>query len=361
MFNTPDKRKPTFRLALFGVCLAMGVIILGAFTRLVDAGLGCPDWPGCYGHVLWPNEAHEIAAANAAYPDAPVELDKTWPEMVHRYLATALGATALVIAVLAWRHRGPGQPLKLPVFLLAFVILQGMFGMWTVTLKLWPQVVTAHLLGGFTTISLLWLLTLRLNNRHWRLQGPEAAGLARMKPLALAALLVVIAQVFLGGWTTSNYAAVACPDLPTCQAQWLPPMDFAAGFDLFQHVGPNYLGGTMTNEARVAIHMSHRAGAIATLLVVGALSLLLIRSPLRRVRHLGMVIAAVLALQVFLGLGNILFQFPVAIATAHNAGGALLLLTVVTLNYYLLTARSSVAENAAPGAAATPASLVGSS
>ena len=339
MFHSPEKRKPTFRLALFGVCLAMAVIILGAFTRLVDAGLGCPDWPGCYGHVLWPNEEHEIAAANAAYPEAPVELDKTWPEMVHRYLATSLGATVLVLAGLAWRNRGAGQPLKLPLFLLLFVILQGMFGMWTVTLKLWPQVVTAHLLGGFTTISLLWLLTMRLGGRRWSPAADEDAGLRRLQPLAIAALLVVIMQVALGGWTTSNYAAVACPDLPTCQAQWLPPMDFAAGFNLFQHVGPNYLGGTMTNEARVAIHMSHRLGAIVTLLVVGSLCFRLIRSPHEPARRLGMATALVLGVQVLLGLGNIVFQFPVWVATAHNAVGALLLLALVTLNYLLATAR----------------------
>lgn len=361
MLNTPDKRKPTFRLALFGVCLALGVIILGAFTRLVDAGLGCPDWPGCYGHVLWPNEDHEIAAANSAFPHAPVELDKTWPEMVHRYLATTLGATTLVLAVLAWRNRGPGQPLKLPIFLLAFVILQGMFGMWTVTLKLWPQVVTAHLLGGFTSISLLWLLVLRLNNYHWRLDSAGMAGINRLKPLAATALLVVVGQIALGGWTTSNYAAVACPDLPTCQAQWLPPMDFAAGFNLFQHVGPNYLGGTMTNEARVAIHMSHRLGAVFTLIVVGSLCLGLARSPLRQVRQLGLATGAVLGLQIFLGLGNILFQFPVAVATAHNAVGALLLLTLVTLNYYLVTAQSAAATSPLEPEAAAPLNLVGSS
>ncbi|MEM0955589.1 MAG: COX15/CtaA family protein [Pseudomonadota bacterium] len=336
-FNTPHARQPSFRLALFGVCFAMSVIILGAFTRLVDAGLGCPDWPGCYGHVLWPNETGEIAAANQAYPDAPVELDKTWPEMIHRYLATTLGAIVLALAVMAIRNRRSGQPLKLPVFLLAFVILQGMFGMWTVTLKLWPQVVTAHLLGGFTTISLLWLLVLRLNRQHWQLPAVDAAGLVSLKPLALFALLVVIGQIALGGWTTSNYAAVACPDLPTCQAQWLPNADFAAGFDLLQQVGPNYLGGTMTNEARVAIHLSHRIGALVTLLVVGFLALRLWRQQALPARRLGAVLASVLALQFLLGLSNIVFHFPVAVATAHNAVGAVLLLVMVTVNYYLVT------------------------
>ncbi len=336
MLNDSDKRKPSFKLALAGVILAVGVIVLGAFTRLVDAGLGCPDWPGCYGHVLWPTDAEEIAAANAAYPDAPVELDKTWPEMVHRYLATGLGVLSIGIVAMAWRHRGEGQPFKLPLFLLGFVILQGMFGMWTVTLKLWPQVVTAHLLGGFTTISLLWILTLRLNNSHWELDD----GLrSRFKPLALAALLVVIAQITLGGWTTSNYAAVACPDLPTCQAQWVPPMDFASGFNIFQSVGPNYLGGIMTNEARVAIHMSHRIGAIITLLAVGWVCLQLWRSGSELLRTSARWVGGVLLLQFCLGLGNILFKFPLYMTVSHNAVGALLLLTLVTLNYRLITAR----------------------
>ena len=330
-------RKPGFRLALFGVALAGGVIALGAFTRLVDAGLGCPDWPGCYGHLLWPDEAHEIAAANAAYPDMPVELDKTWPEMVHRYFAAGLGLVAVALAGLAWRHRGPGQPLKLPLFLLGLVVLQGLFGMWTVTLKLWPQVVTAHLLGGFATISLFWLLALRLDGRHPHL---EAAQRDRFRPLALAGLLVVVAQVALGGWTTSNYAAVACPDLPVCQGRWIPPMDFAAGFDIFQAVGPNYLGGVMTNDARVAIHMSHRVGAVVTLLYVGWLSLALLRSGSPTLRNMGRAVGAVLVVQFCLGLGNILFKFPLAMTVSHNVVGALLLLTLVTLNHRLRAVRN---------------------
>lgn len=364
MPQIPSHTRPGFRLALFGVCFAFGVIILGAFTRLVDAGLGCPDWPGCYGHVLWPNSAEEIATANQAYPETPVELDKTWPEMVHRYLATGLGAIIFLLAIQSWRHRGDGQPLMLPLFLLAFVILQGMFGMWTVTLKLWPQVVTAHLLGGFTTISLLWLLTLRLSNTHWKVGEVASAQHASLKRFGLLALFVVVLQITLGGWTTSNYAAVACPDLPTCQAQWLPDMDLASGFNVFQAVGPNYLGGTMTNEARVAIHMAHRIGAIVTLLVVGGLCFRLLRDPRSRLRRLGAGIAVVLTLQFCLGLGNIFFQFPVAVATAHNAVGALLLLTLVTLNYYLLTAtaavptRSRAEESGAP--MRTPEAVLGS-
>jgi cytochrome c oxidase assembly protein subunit 15 len=220
---------------------------------------------------------------------------------------------------------------------LGFIILQGMFGMWTVTLKLWPQVVTAHLLGGFTTLSLLWLMTLRLNNRRWQLDG---ALRDRYLPLAMAGLLVVIAQIALGGWTTSNYAAVACPDLPTCQAQWIPAMDFASGFNIFQSIGPNYLGGVMTNEARVAIHMSHRIGAIITLLYIGWLSLAMLRSGSVLLAGLGKITAVVLMLQFCLGLGNIFFKFPLLVTVSHNAVGALLLLTLVTLNYRLITARA---------------------
>lgn len=338
MFNQAENRKPGFRLALCAVVLAVAVIVLGAFTRLVDAGLGCPDWPGCYGHVLWPNDAQEIDSANQAFPDAPVELDKTWPEMVHRYFATTLGLFCIALVAMAWRDKGVGQPFKLPLFLLGFVILQGMFGMWTVTLRLWPQVVTAHLLGGFTTLSLLWLLVLRLNNSRWRL---AAAELVTFKRVAALSLIIVALQIFLGGWTTSNYAAVACPDLPTCQAQWWPQMDLANGFNVLQGIGPNYLGGVLENDARVTIHMAHRIGAIVTLLFVGWASLGLLRSAQPELQRMARIIGTVLVLQFLLGISNVYFQFPLLLAVMHNAVGALLLLTLVSLNYYLSTSEAS--------------------
>ena len=228
--------------------------------------------------------------------------------------------------------------MKLPLFILAFVILQGMFGMWTVTLKLWPQVVTAHLLGGFTTLSLLWVLSLRLANHHWSLPKADYLALHRLKPYALAGLLVVVAQVALGGWTTANYAAVACPDLPTCQQQWWPQADFKQGFNLAQDIGPNYLGGTMTNEARVAIHFSHRLGAIITTLCLLLLAGLLLKQRSHCVKRYGHYLLAMLALQLALGLSNIVFHFPLAVAVAHNLGGALLLIVVVTVIYRIYTA-----------------------
>lgn len=336
-----EARKAGFRLAVFGCLLAFIVIGLGAFTRLVDAGLGCPDWPGCYGHALWPRHAEDVAKANEAFPHAPVEHDKTWPEMVHRYFAAGLGLVAIGLTAIAWRHRRrPGQPLKLALFLLAFIILQGMFGMWTVTLKLWPQVVTAHLLGGFTTLSLLLLLSLRLSNRRWLLPDAALGRVYSLRRWAVIGLLIVICQIALGGWTTSNYAAVACPDLPACQGEWLPDMDFKHAFNVFQEVGPNYLGGQMHNEARVAIHYSHRMGALITGLYIGFLCWLLWRrGAIDATRRLALGIGAVLTLQILLGIGNIALNFPVWVAVAHNGVGALLLLTLITLNHRVFTAQ----------------------
>lgn len=338
LFNSPDLRKPGFRLAFIACLVAIIVLGMGVFTRLADAGLGCPDWPGCYGHVLWPTEDHEVARANEAYPEMPVEHDKTWPEMVHRYLATSLGLFTIGILVFALRNRGPEQPLKLPVFLLAFIILQGMFGMWTVTLKLWPQVVTAHLLGGFTTISLLWLLTLRLNNQRWQLPAIVEPKLTALRPLVVVGLLIVVGQIALGGWTTSNYADIACPDFPRCQGAWLPPMDFANGFNIAQQVGPNYLGGVLDNDARVAIHVSHRIGAIITSLYLLFLFVKLRGLATAPAKRLSAVMLAVLVAQVLLGISNIVFNFPIAVAVTHNLVGALLLLVMVTMNYCVFTA-----------------------
>lgn len=334
--------KPSYNLVMFAVLLAVCVVILGAFTRLRDAGLGCPDWPGCYGHVWMPQSAAEIAAAEEAFPHAPFEQHKAWPEVVHRYFASALGFVIILINIVAWRYRANhNQPLKLPLFLLALVILQGMFGMWTVTLNLWPQVVTTHLLGGFTTLSLLWLLSLRLQNTPWPQPSIPLRYWQSLRPMALLGLVLVVCQIALGGWTSSNYAALACPELPTCQGQWLPPMDFAMGFNFTQEIGPNYLGGQMDAPGRVAIHFTHRVGAIVVVLYLAWLLSRLYRhaggDALRRQAN---VILGLLVLQVLLGISNIIWSLPLWVAVAHNAGGALLLLSLVSLNYWLYRATS---------------------
>lgn len=332
---------PAYKLALFACVIAVIVIALGAFTRLADAGLGCPDWPTCYGHVLWPETDHEVQKANLAYPGMPVAHDKTWPEMIHRYFASSLGLLTLILAAMAFkarRNKHPRAALKHSCILVAIIIMQGLFGMWTVTLKLWPQVVTMHLLGGFATFSLLWLLALRLKGHFWSLLQATWTQCQSLKKFAIAALIMVIIQIALGGWTTSNYAAVACPDLPTCQAQWWPAMDFAKGFNVLQHVGPNYLGGTMTNEARMAIHYSHRLGALATTLILVLLITKLFLMAEKNTQSIATVLLGVLILQVSLGLANVLLNFPIAVAVAHNLVGALLLISVITLNYRLFSA-----------------------
>lgn len=328
--------KPSYYLVMFATALALCVVILGAFTRLRDAGLGCPDWPGCYGFAVWPKTAEQITQAENLFPDSPYEHAKAWPEVVHRYFASSLGLLIILINAIAWKNRNnPGQPFKLPLFLLALVIAQGMFGMWTVTLKLWPQVVTTHLLGGFATLSLLWLLGLRLDQRSWP-HLVHALQWRKLRPLAMIGLLLVILQIALGGWTSSNYAALACPDLPTCQGQWLPPMDFADGFNITQEIGPNYLGGQLDGSARVAIHMTHRIGAIVvTLYLIFLLSLLYKYAGGPHMRRQAHVIAVLLATQIGLGLSNVIWSLPLPVAVAHNACGALLLLALVTLNYRL--------------------------
>jgi len=332
------------KVVFLACLLAVVVIMLGAFTRLVDAGLGCPDWPGCYGQLTWPMTESEIITANKAFPDAPVETDKAWPEMVHRYFAGALGLLAIIIVSLvirAKKHR-PQAPLKHAIFLLAFVILQGLFGMWTVTLKLWPQVVTAHLLGGFITLTTLWLLFLRLRQRPWLALSMYVVQYRQLRFLALLGLVTVTLQIILGGWTTSNYAAVACPDLPTCQGQWLPETNFVTAFNIAQQVGPNYLGGALDNTARVTIHFMHRIGAIVTSIIVLMVIYRLFNIEHHQAKRFGYWILTVLVAQILLGLSNIYFQFPVSVAVLHNIVGAILLVSMAGLCYHLHNVREGV-------------------
>ncbi len=332
-----------YRLALAGVLLASVVVVLGAFTRLVDAGLGCPDWPGCYGHLTWPTSADDVVRAEARFPEAPVEHDKTWPEMVHRYFAGLLGLLILVMLIVAIKGRDeqPRPPLKMTAVLSVLVIVQAAFGMWTVTLKLWPQVVTAHLLGGFATLSLLWLLVQRSGGFGWQAAGDAQRRLKNLRGFTLFALLVLVLQIALGGWTTSNYAALACPDLPTCHGEWWPAADFVQGFNIFQQVGPNYLGGLLDNHARTAIHLTHRLGAVITTVVLLMLAIGLWRSGSGQARQKAILLVGVLALQVALGISNVHWALPLPIAVAHNAVGALLLLVLVAIMHRIFTVRSA--------------------
>ena len=326
---------------LAAVALAVLVVVLGAFTRLVDAGLGCPDWPGCYGFLTVPGSEAAIATAESRFPDAPVEVGKAWAEMVHRYFAGALGLAILGLAIVSVRQR-ERLPWRLPLALLVLVICQAAFGAWTVTLKLWPQVVTAHLLGGFATLMGLWLLALRLGvGRTWRVRASA--------PLAAAAAIVVVLQIALGGWVSSNYAALACGDFPTCHGELIPELDVGRGFDVFQEIGPNYLGGQLDNTARITIHFAHRVGALIVLAVLGAL----IWRMWRAGSALTIALVVALGIQLALGIANVVLVLPLAVATAHNAGGAALLGVLVAVNYRALAGRREQAAGAAHGVAAS--------
>jgi len=307
--------------------LAFCVIVLGAYTRLSDAGLGCPDWPTCYGHLTVPDSPEAVEQQH--YLDQrPLEPAKGWAEMIHRYFAGTLGLFILVIAVWSWRLRRhhPDQPLVLPLVLLGVVIFQALLGMWTVTLLLKPLVVMGHLLGGFTTLGLLFLL-LRITGRRLGF-GP------RGRVLASIALVVLVTQIALGGWTSTNYAALSCTDFPTCQGSWWPEMDFSEAFVMWRGLGINYEYGVLEHPARTAIHVTHRFGALTTLLVVGGFALYLLGrgGPARRA---GIPVLLLLVLQIGLGIGNVLLHLPLPVAVAHNAVAALLLLSLINASYLL--------------------------
>lgn len=349
------------RVAIATTLLAAFVVALGAYTRLKDAGLGCPDWPGCYGFLTVPEHVDDIKIAEARFPDTPVDADKGWPEMIHRYFASLLGLLIVIQAALCIRYvkrqsslapvdaARTRLPLKLPLFLVLLVICQGLFGMWTVTLKLWPQVVSGHLLGGFATLSLLFLFVLRVYKPIDQARGPRQSVslLSGLSKWGVVGLLLVALQIFLGAWTASNYAALACPDFPTCQGAWLPEMNVRSGFNLFQSIGPNYLGGVMDNESRVAIHVVHRLGALFLSVYLLIMSWHLWRKSGNSVKVALFWVLSALAMQVTLGILNVLWLIPLPLAVAHNAGGALLLLTMVYLNFKLFNAYSPRLEGEA--------------
>ena len=314
-------------LSRLGLVLAFLVVTVGAWVRLTDAGLGCPDWPGCYGQWVVPGSPAEQVDALVAFPERPLDVGKAWREMIHRYLATGLGLLCMALAGLAWMNRHDvAQRTRLPFVLFGVVVFQGVLGMWTVTLLLKPVIVMGHLLGGLTTLGLLFWLG------EWRTRasaGPSET--ASLRPLALAALCVLALQISLGGWTSANYAALACPDFPTCQTRWWPPVaDFREGFVMWRGLGIDYEGGVLDNPARVAIHFTHRLGAIVTTVVLGFLAWLMLKQV--ELRSDGLALLATLLLQLVLGASIVLYGVPLAVAVAHNGVGALLLLTVLNAN-----------------------------
>jgi cytochrome c oxidase assembly protein subunit 15 len=320
------------RLVLLSVALTFAVVVLGAYVRLNDAGLGCPDWPGCYGQIGVPQAAQEIAQAQQQFPGAQLEPRKGWIEMVHRYCASILGLMIVAIALIAWRRRADlKQSPALALILVAVVVLQGMLGMWTVTLLLRPAIVTAHLLGGMTTLALL----------SWLALGQFVSGSSkdimlrsRLHRVAGIALIVLTVQIALGGWVSTNYAAIACSDFPTCRGRGIPSaMDFFNGFHLSRELGETGQGELLSIQALTAIHWTHRIGALVTTLVLGALAFRLLTLPAGR--KIGTLLLGVLSIQIWLGIANAVSFAPLSLAVLHNAFAALLLTTLVATNYLL--------------------------
>ena len=315
------------RIALLATLLALCVVVLGAYVRLSDAGLGCPDWPGCYGNMTVPQSEAALEHAQTIYPDKPVEAHKAWKEMAHRYVAGTLGLLILALCVLGWsaRNRIRVSPWT-PTFLLLLVVFQAMLGMWTVTLLLKPVIVTAHLLGGMATLALLtWIA-----HRHW---GSIAAQLTQQKALrwwVRGALVVLFAQIFLGGWTSSNYAALACTDFPTCHGVWLPEMNFSSAFHLFRELGQTASGEALKLPAYNAIQWLHRIGALVVLIYIGLLAIKMLSYA--QTRAIGIIMLLILLVQIGLGIANLVLHLPLVLAVAHNMGAALLLISVVVLN-----------------------------
>ena len=322
--------KTDLLLLVLAALIAYTVIVLGAYVRLSDAGLGCPDWPGCYGKLLVPEDSLAVEQANQAFPDRPLEHAAAWKEMVHRYAATTLGFIILLLAFKNWLAVLKGDQGFLPsrTILLALVLFQGALGMWTVTLLLKPLIVDAHLLGGMTILSLL----------YWQLISTakptvsENPGFSRQ--WIYPAILLVFFQIALGGWTSANYSALVCTDFPKCQGSWWPEMNFKEAFVLWRGLGVDYEGGVLGGTARTAIHISHRLGALLTLLVLGGLILLAFRRGNKAIKVSAVLVAVALTAQLSLGIANVLLLLPLPVAVAHNGMAALLLISLVNLLYF---------------------------
>jgi cytochrome c oxidase assembly protein subunit 15 len=319
------------KLVLASIFLALLVIVLGAYTRLTDAGLGCPDWPGCYGTILVPESAEHIEKANQAFPERPVEIQKAWNEMIHRYFAAGLGFFILVIffASLVKKMKGADVPIKLPFLLLVLVCFQGALGMWTVTLNLLPVVVMGHLLGGFTVLSCLFLLYLRLT--AYRIPGGDSAIRQYAKYGALG-IVILVMQIALGGWTSANYASLACTELPICEGNWFSNLDIAGAFSV--PVAENYEFGVHDYQERATMHVMHRIGAIITFIYLCWFAVKLYkRSSSGLVKRLATTMTLVLGVQVLLGVSNVVYSLPLSVAVLHNAVAACLLLIMILLTY----------------------------
>ncbi|CAN1531440.1 ctaA Heme A synthase [Methylophilaceae bacterium] len=314
-------------LVLAATLLALCVVSLGAYVRLTDAGLGCPDWPGCYGTLTVPQSEAAILQAQTTYPDSAVEVGKAWREMAHRYLAGTLGLLVLAIFVLGWKARNEikSSPYT-SSFLLLLIGFQAMLGMWTVTMLLKPAIVSGHLLGGMSTLAVLsWLA-----HRHWGYYSDSIVTCQRLRLAIRFALVLLFMQIFLGGWTSTNYAALACTDFPTCHGAWLPDMDFSDAFHMVRELGLSKDGSALSLASLTAIQWTHRVGALVSFIYLGALGLTTLKY--WQLKRWSVLLLVALITQIALGISNLVLHLPLVLAVAHNFTAALLVIIVVVLN-----------------------------
>ena len=327
-------------LTLLTLFLTFDLVVFGAFTRLTDSGLGCPDWPGCYGHMSPVGAKASITAAQDAMPTGPVTHSKAWVEMIHRYLATAVGVLITVIALAGWVERKRlGSGLGLPLVTLLWVCLQGAFGALTVTMKLFPLIVTLHLLGG---LVLLALLRLQVAQHPSSNGAPQGAVSPQVRTVLWALFGLLWVQIALGGWVSTNYAVLACSEFPTCQGSWWPEMDFHAGFTLWRGLGMTPGGEAIAFPALTAIHYVHRLSAYIVLTGIVWAAWLLWRAP--GLRGASKTLMALAAWQLISGLANVVLDWPMLAALAHTAGAAAL---VVVLTGALVASRPALVRNQA--------------
>ncbi len=334
-----DRIRTRYRkLVFFTWFLTLDLIMFGAFVRLTDSGLGCPDWPGCYGKISPIGAADHIRQAYEAMPFGPVSFPKAWIEMIHRYVGAFLGLLIIFIVIMAWRHRKTlGHTPKLAIATLIAVCLQGAFGAWTVTLKLMPIIVTAHLLGGMILLAMMTWLAAR-EKQHERV----SVAALRWLPWMVAGFVLLFIQIALGGWVSTNYAALACMDFPTCNGQWMPAMDLQNGFSLIRGLGELPTGEMISQQALVGIHWIHRNFAWVVFAYMGTLAWQMRAEP--GLRNPATWVLALLCAQLFTGLTTIFFEWPLLIAVLHNGGAAGLVLMSTTLLVRIASARPTTIQ-----------------
>jgi heme a synthase len=330
-----SNNKRFYTVCICTTILAFTVVLLGAYTRLSESGLGCPDWPGCYGHLKVPQDPHVIASLAKLYPQAPFDQQKAWPEMLHRYFAASLGILIVIVAAGCLRRR----LYKFASGCLLLLGIQGLLGMWTVTWKLHPLTVMGHLMTGMTLSSLLWFISLK---------NTATSQPLKTHPLSkwiILVLLLLFTQIFLGAWTSANYAALSCPDFPTCRGSFWPNMDFKQAFSFLHPIGLNYQGGILSDPARIAIHISHRYGALITAAAIFLLAFSLLRKNHSLCRKPTLCLLCLLLLQMTLGATNILKSLPLPIALLHNGTALLLAFNLIFLYYRLQQEEANYAAN----------------